>query len=214
MVQYNLSYQLAPILLQGGIVAASQGGLAPITNYLPPNASDGTPYATFLPVPGGTLLAQSIGMYPFANIQVAANATIQQPLTISLLMIVPINQPGGYSSKRANLTQLQTTLSNHNNAGGWYVVSTPAFTYQTCLILAMGDVTAEENKQKQIEWQIDFIAPLISQAQAQAALNALMGKVNNGNQIVGTPSWSGNTNASPADQTSNVAALQAFSGVS
>jgi hypothetical protein len=78
----------------------------------------------------------------------------------------------------------------------------------------MGDVTAEENKQKQIEWQIDFIAPLISQAQAQAALNALMGKVNNGNQIVGTPSWSGNTNASPADQTSNVAALQAFSGVS
>lgn len=199
--QYNLGFQIAPIILQGGIAAAAQGGLAPITTFtggLPANLDDA--FAYYFPLPGSTLISQSVGMYPFANQQIAANATVQQPLTLSMLMVAPVNQAGGYQSKYAAFNALQSALQQHNAAGGLYIVATPAFLYQNLILTAMTDaspeLSAEDNKQVQIIWQLDFIQPLVTLAGAAAALNTLLTKVTSGTQIIGQPTWSGNTAAS------------------
>ncbi len=203
MAAYNLAYQTCPIILVGGIVGG-QGGMAPITQYLPPNA-DGSPAATFMPVAGGTMISQSVSMFPFANQSVAANATIQQPLTISLLMVAPVNQPGGMRAKLPTFSALQSALINHNALGGTYIVVTPACIYYNTLMTNMVDVTAE-GTQKQIEFQIDFIQPLITKQAAQGAQSALLQKISNG-QKIGTPAWSGQQPSSPANLPGVVGAL-------
>jgi hypothetical protein len=205
---YDLAFQISPIMLSGGIVSNAQGGLVPLTTYM----GNLTPGARFIPAPGGTLVSQAIGMYPFANQFVAANATIRQPLTLSMVMICPVNQPGGYLSKLPDFTALQTTLQSHNALGGMYAIATPAFVYNNLLMTAMTDVTTEEDVQKQIQWQLDFIQPIVTGQQAAAALNSLMQKVSGGNQLPATPTWSGNTNASPASLTGVTAALEVFGG--
>jgi hypothetical protein len=200
--QYDLAFQVSPIILQGGIAASAQGGSLPIialygqlglftSGTTDPNAF----FARYLPLPGSTLLSFTVGMYPFANQQVASNAIIQQPLTLSLLMIAPVNQPGGYLSKLATFTALQNSLRNHNISGGTYSVATPAFVFNSLLLTGMTDVTHGESNQQQIEWQLDFVQPLLTLDSAAAAQANLMQKVTSGAQIIGTPSWSGNTQA-------------------
>jgi len=211
MAQYDLAFQISPIILQGGVVATTQGGILPITNLMTTFVDDqGQPTPRFQPLPGGTLISQAIGMYPFANQQVAANATIQQPLTISLVMTAPVSAQGGYLSKLPAFTSLQQTLQNHNASGGTYLVATPAFLYSNLVMTAMTDVTSEESRQRQIEWQFDFIAPIVSQAQAQAAQNSLMQTLSNGNQITGQPGWSGTPGVTAANLPGIFAALAAF----
>jgi hypothetical protein len=211
--QYDLAYQVCPILLQGGAYTGVQGGLYPIINIYNGSTSDTDGLPRFLPLPGSTLVSQTIGMYPFANQAVAANATIQQPLTLSLVMIAPVNQPGGYLSKHNMLTGLATSLQNHNALGGTYVIATPAYVYYNMLMTSMTDISPEgEDKQVQIEWQLDFIQPLISQQQATATTGTLMTKITNGNKVSGTQSWSGNQAASPATLTGVTGALAAFGG--
>lgn len=210
--QYELAFQVSPIILQGGIASNYQGGMLPITfltGGVPTNLDNA--FATYLPLPGSTLISQSVGMYPFANQQVAGNATIQQPLTLSMLMIAPVNQPGGYLTKLATFSSLQQSLAQHNAAGGTYNVATPAMVYQNLLMTTMTDaspeISAEDNKQVQILWQIDFIQPLLTAAGAAAALTGLLQKLQTGAQIIGTPSYSGNTSSSPANLVSVTGAL-------
>jgi hypothetical protein len=202
---YDLAFQISPIILQGGIAASAQGQMLPITHYTggAPAAND-PPFALYLPLPGSTLLSQSVGMYPFANQAIAANATIQQPLTLSMVMIAPVNRVGGYLSKFHTFSALQRSLAQHNASGGTYIVATPAFMYTDLLLTAMTDITpeiaAEEgNKQVQIQYQLDFIQPIVTLAGAAAAQNALMQKISNGSKITGPPSWSGNSASSPAN---------------
>ncbi len=203
--QYDLAFQTSPIILRDGIAASVQGRLVPISYFTP--TANGEPFATYMPVPGSTLISQSIGMYPFANQYVAANATIQQPLTISLSMIAPVNQVGGYLSKLAAFSNLQSKLAQHNASGGMYIVATPAFIYQTLLLTAMTDITSEENKQKQIEYQLDFIQPILTLQAAAAAQSAIMQAITSGSKINGAPSWSGNQASSPATATGVAGAL-------
>lgn len=209
IANYDTAFQISPIILQNGIASAAPGYMAPITLYM----GSLTPAARFLPVPGSTLISQQIGMYPFANQQVAANATIREPLTISLVMISPVNQAGGYLTKLSDFQALQSALASHNAGGGTYIIATPAFIYTYCVMLSMTDVTAEEDKQKQVQYQLDFIQPIVSIAGATAALNALMQNVTNGTQVNTPPAWSGTTAASPANLTSVTAALSAFGAV-
>jgi hypothetical protein len=201
---YDLAYQVSPIILQGGIFPAGvqvpivnlygqQNLLLSVVNLATNSPTSNSFFATYLPLPGSTLIANQVGMYPFANRQVAANAIIQQPLTLSMLMIAPVNQPGGYLIKQATFTALQSTLAQHNAAGGTYTVNTPAFPYTNLLMTGMSDVTAGEGKQKQIEWQLDFIQPLITQAQAAQAQSSLMALLTSGGQIL-NPNWSGQQN--------------------
>lgn len=208
---YDLAFQISPILLVGGIVGA-QGAIAPIITYTGVSLTNlDNAFAHYLPLPGSTLISQSVGMYPFANQTVAANATIQQPLTISLMMIAPVNQPGGYLTKLSTFTNLVKQLALHNSIGGTYIVATPAYIYTNCLMTAMTDATAEisaeDGKQAQIQYQIDFVQPIITSQGLAAAQGALMQKITNGNQITGAPSYSGNPASSPANLTGVTGAL-------
>jgi hypothetical protein len=221
MEQYNLAYQISPIFLAGGIVASSAGGLVPLTTFTggsPATAEEA--FATFVPMPGSTLISQTVAMYPFANQNVAANATIQQPLTLSMLMIAPVNQAGGYGTKLSTFTALQKTFANHNAAGGTYTVATPAFIYNGLLLVSWTDVTEDlEGGQQMIKWQLDFIQPLLTLAAAAGAMSSMMSQISNGQQTANPPAWSGASNVNPANQAGApaglgnvIAALAAFGG--
>jgi len=199
IAQYDLAFQVSPIILVGGIASSAQGGALPIVflygqlallngGTTDPNAF----FARYVPLPGSTLINNQVGMYPFANQAVAANAIIVQPLTLSMLMIAPVNQPGGYLSKLSTFTSLQNSLANHIVAAGTFSIATPAFIYTNLLLTGMTDVTHSENQQQQIEWQLDFIQPLLTLQGAAAAQNNLMSKISSGASFTGAPAWSGN----------------------
>lgn len=201
---YDLAFQVSPILLQGGISApgtiipiiALTGQLAGfVQGALSGGLNADAFFARFVPMPGGSTVAQAVGMYPFANQQVAANATIQEPKNISLRMIAPVKDTAGYLTKLPILSALSTSLSQHNNAGGTYIVATPAKIYAPALLLNVIDITGDQ-KQQQIEWQFNFIEPLISQQSAQQAYNGLMSKFASGQQVSASPAWSGTDAAS------------------
>jgi len=215
LAQYNLAFQISPIMLVGGIVG-TQGQMEPITTYMGSMAgtvdANGNPVgAIFVPLPGATLIAQAIGEYPFPNQQVAANSTIVQPNIISMEMIAPVNQAGGYATKQSALSGMQSTFAKHNAAGGTYTIATPAFVYYALVMTGMTDVTGEDGRQQQIRWQLDFRQPILTAAGAFAAQGATMNQITNGSQM-GTPSWSGQTPASPANLPGVTAALAAFGG--
>ena len=107
---FKLSFAISPIVMTGGIASNVPGGVLPVLSisdaisFVGGLLSPGDDvldlddyFAYFQPLPGGTLIDQTIGMYPFANQTVAANAVIQQPLAISMLMISPAGRGGGRS---------------------------------------------------------------------------------------------------------------------
>jgi hypothetical protein len=148
-------------------------------------------FANFRPLPGSTLGENQIGTYPFANQSVAANAIIGQPLAVSMLMVCPARDELGYAAALVTMMALQAALSQHDSLGGTYTIITPKFFYTDCIRLRMVDASTGETKQAQNAYQIDFVQPLLTLQQAQAAQNTLMSKLSNGTQINGQPSWSG-----------------------
>lgn len=205
-VAYDLAFQISPIILVGGIAANTLGGMLPIIalggqalSALQGALSNGINtdafFARYVPVPGSTLINQSIATYPFANQATAANATIQQPLAISLRMIAPVKDTAGYLTKLAIWTSLQNSLVAHNAAGGSYTIATPWFIYTNCLLQTITDTTGGDGKQQQIMAQWDFVQPLTTQMQASSAYNSLMSKLSGGAQVgpataPGTSIWS------------------------
>lgn len=204
---YDLAFQVSPIILVGGIAANALGGMLPIISLtgqavsaIQGALSSGSLstddfFARFVPVPGSTLVSQQVATFPFANQQVAANSTIQNPLAISLRMIAPVKDTAGYLTKLAIWTALQTSIVAHNAAGGTYIVATPACIYSNCLLLDVVDVTGGGTKQQQIEYQWNFTRPLITGQQATTAYNSLMSKLSGGGQVTppttaGSSFWS------------------------
>lgn len=187
---YKFLFEKTPIFLTGGeydspmpiiglvgqLAALGQGIL---TNGFTLNDF----YADFLPLPGNSVINNAIATYPFANQQVAANAIIEQPLPLPMLMISPVRDEGGYLTKLAIFTALRTALQNHNNAGGTYTVLTPAYPYFGCVLLDMSDVTDGSSNQRQAKWQLDFVKPLISISDANAAFSNQMNKISNGSYL-------------------------------
>ena len=200
---YDLAFQVSPIILQGGIASGVPGGMLPIIGLASQIAgaalgavtSGGVSpddfFATYIPIPGATFINQSIGQYPFANQQVAANAVIVQPNTVSLLMLCPIKTDGGYLTKLPILMSLQAALKQHNALGGTYIVMTPGMIYTSGVMLGMTAVDSGESKQQMVRFQLDFWFPLITQAQAQQAQGNLMQAATNGSALSSSPSWSG-----------------------
>lgn len=206
-IAYDLAFQVSPIILVGGIAANSLGGMLPIITLTGQtvaaiqgalsSGSLGTDdfFARFVPVPGSTLVSQQVATYPFANQQVAANSTIQNPLAISLRMIAPVKDTAGYLTKLSIWTALQSSIIAHNAAGGTYTIATPASIYPNCLLLDIVDVTGGNTKQQQIEYQWNFTKPLITGQQATTAYNSLMSKLSSGGQVTaptaaGSSFWS------------------------
>lgn len=206
--QFQLTYELCPIILVGGIAKNVPGSLLPVISLTQAqdfengllSSSDALKYenflAHFMPMAGGTLIENQIGQYPFANQYIAANAIIVQPLKVSLLMIAPAPTPGGYPLKLAAFTSIQQQLSKHNIMGGTYTVSTPSMIYTNMLLLSLRDASGGEGSQVQVKWQWEFIQPLLTQAAATQAYSNLMSKMSGRLPVAGDPpTQSGTANA-------------------
>lgn len=186
---YQLQYQISPIILTGGIASGVAGGLIPFVNisnavsFVGGLLSGGTltsldeSFAYFQPLPQSTLIEQDIGEYPFANQTTAANAVIQKPLHISMLMICPAGAGGGYSSKSVVMQSIQTTVNQHNTSGGLYTILTPNFAYTNCVMRALVDVSGSGTHQVQWMYRWDFEQPLVTLQAAEQAYNAQMGQI-------------------------------------
>jgi len=180
---YQLLYQISPIFLSGGLFSSYTIGnligfpLVGLTeglsltvgdvsnllrgNYLPiTNQGLDTFFCTFKPLPGSTLIKNEVSMYPFYTQQIAANAQIQSPLNVSMIMYCPMSDVTPYTAKLSTMLALQQVLQNHTNAGGTYTVLTPSGIYQNCLLTALTDVSTGETSQTQFAYQWDFIQPL------------------------------------------------------
>jgi hypothetical protein len=203
-VAFKLAYQVSPILLTGGLAGQIPGGVLPIIAITeaasffsglltgPDNIELDNFWATFRPMPGGTLIDNQIGTYPFANQAVAANAIIAQPLVLSMLMQCPARAGLGMITKLITVTALKLALDQHNQSGGTYTVVTPSYFYTNGILLNMRDVTPGDSvDQPQSHWQLDFAFPLLTLNAAQQLQNNLMAKLTNGSQVDGQPAWSG-----------------------
>ena len=108
---FENAYQNTPIIFQGGIASTLPGQLLPIIAITETLDFVGLPsgqlFAKYRPLPGGTLEEWQVAEYPFASFQTAANAVIQQPLKISMQMICPAQNGGGYLLKTAILMALK-----------------------------------------------------------------------------------------------------------
>lgn len=201
---FQVSYELCPITLVGGIAGPASGGppgaMIPIISLLPPYNStaltgqlDDSPgpddyFAKFTLIPGGTLLENQIAEWPLANQAVAANAVIAQPLKLSLAMVCPAGDVVSYLGKLSVMTALQSSLLQHTAQGGWYNVATPSFIYQGCLLKMLTDITElERGGQVQAAWRWDFEQPLITTQGAQGAQNQAMAKISAQTKLSGDP---------------------------
>lgn len=203
---FQLGYELSPIILTQGIASAIPGQMLPIiaitqaANFTLSLLNGESPidpnsfFGRFRVLPGGTLIDNEVGDYPFANQSVAANAIIAKPLNVSLLMASPVNQSGGYTSKLITFSALKAALDKHNQSGGTYTVATPAFLYTNCLLVGLRDVSNPASQQMQNAWQFDFVKPLLTLEQASTAtqkLNNLMKSITDGLPTSPAPTWSG-----------------------
>ncbi len=228
---WKLAFEISPITLTNGIASSIPGGMLPIisitqslnfSGLISGGADLGLDdfFANFYPLPGSSLIDQQIGMYPFANQTVAANAIIVQPLAVSMLMRVPVRDPAGYPEKLMNMTAIQSTLHQHNTSGGTYTIATPSYFYTNCVMIGMHDVSSGDTKQAQVDWKLDFIQPLISLQDAAAAqynMNSMMQQLSSGVQTTGSnfgiPPTVGFPPSLAAQPTSIAAQASASSGV-
>ena len=204
---YQLGFQISPIILTQGIANTIPGGLLPIiaiteaANYVDGLLSGNIGinlddfFAQYMVAPGTTLQNNEIATYPFANQVVAANSIIAQPLRISVTMVCPVRQKIGFYFKLAIMSALTKALALHNTSGGMYIIVTPSYIYQNCLMTSMTDVSGSNTKQLQYQWQLEFTQPLITAAQAVALqstlMNTLTNQVNPGIQPGSALTWSG-----------------------
>ena len=207
-VAFQYIYQIAPVVLLGGIASQFPGGSMSVFSLLqassqgaitdPGIATSLDDFPQFIPMSGATLVDNDIGEYPFANQNTAANAIITKPLVISYRLIIPANAAGGgYAGKQAMVTAFQQSLQQHNRLGGLYACATPAFFWDACILRAVRDVSPPvsfDEHQPQVEWELDFEQPLVTAQQAQQAANTLMSKIQSSTQL--TPSADGSITTS------------------
>jgi len=209
---FKVAYELSPITLVGGVASSVPGGALSILSILQAGSFGGLLgsanvglddfLGNFYPINGSTLIDNQIGSYPFANLQIAANSIIVQPLACSMLMRVPVRDEGGYSLKTSAMTSLQNTLANHTQQGGTFSVATPSFFYTNLILLKLQDVSGGETLQAQVSWRFDFIKPLLTLDQAAQVQNAMMSQLTNGVQTVGDGTGLGVNTGTSANVTS------------
>jgi len=205
--EFTLQYGVSPIILKGGL-ANLQGGPIPIVFYTTGGSIRNLQQAQntnlddlikFDPLPGSTIIEQIAAQGPTANQQVASNATVTQPLGVSLLMTAPASSALPYKAKQSVLTQMQRALAQHNALGGLYIVNTPACPWDNCILLRITDVTGGDTKQRQVQWRWDFTQPLVTISAVQGALNGIMQKFNDGTPPSSTPGGSSLTVGQPTN---------------
>lgn len=188
---FKLAFELSPILFTGGlfedfptstfpIMALTEGVNFPFS-ILSGSDADSLDrfFAHFQVLPGSTLIQQDIGKYSFANATIAANAVITQPLTVSMLMICPMQNKLGWAQKQATITGLKYAFDLHNSRGGTYTVLTPAYTYVNCVMRGMHDASSQLSRQIQNTYQLDFEKPLLTLSDADSILNGVARAIKN-----------------------------------
>jgi hypothetical protein len=193
--KYQISFQVSPIILVGGIAGA---GMMPIASLLsadnlgtsathPRNRPDEF-FGQFRILPGHSLMDNETATYPLANQTVAANAIITNPLQLSLEMLVPAGPAVTMDVKRSTMTALKSSLDTHTALGGWYNVATPSYVYQGCLLRSLVDASDDEDgSQVQVRWIWNFVQPLLTEAAARAAQNQAMSKISGQTKNSGDP---------------------------
>lgn len=196
---YGSLYQVSPIWLTGGLVQslgvsgnltlgpvslraglplsliteiATLDPISAIVNGLPSQA-----FANYRPLPGSTLVKYQVAEYPFYTQQIAANASIKQPNSVSMLMYCPATGKTNLSSKSVIMAALQLTIDNHVQQGGTFTVLTPASIYTNCLLLGITDVSTEQTNQAQWAYQFDFVQPLLTFNPAPNSVNKVLGSL-------------------------------------
>lgn len=208
---YQLSYEISPIMLVGGIAGTN---MLPLISLLSSgnfsqgvlSSSSGNNYfGRFRVLPGHSLMENEVALYPLANQSVAANAIITDPLRVSLEMIAPADDQTPVAAKLAIITALKSSLDNHTALGGWYNVSTPSYIYQGCLLTSLTEGTEEDDgSQVQIRWIWNFMQPLLTAEAAQAAQNQGMSKISSKTQNSGDPPGSAHITTAIGQPSSNI----------
>lgn len=187
---FGAMYQQGSITVTGitdpSIVAAG-GSSPPIPGSITINLDNA--FAIFQPMPGGSLVEQQIAEYPFANLNVAANAVVRNPISVSLIMMTPQKTQQSWALKLATMTALKNTLDTHNNLGGTYTVFTPSYTYTNMLMKGLIDVSTAQSPLPQNTWRWDFTRPLVSMTDIEGAEGNLISKITNGVPV--DPNWTG-----------------------
>lgn len=202
---FQISYQVCPIVLVGGIAGT---GVLPISQILSPSSDSGTlstdtstgntqedgssssapPFGSFRVLPGGTLMDNEIAHFPLASMAVAANAIIINPLRFAVEMLAPASGDITLSQRLSIFTSLKSTLDSHIQQGGYFNVATPAFIYTGCLLIDLVDSSdVPDGAQTQVKWVWNFEQPLITVQQAQVAVNNAMNKVSSQTYNAGDP---------------------------
>ena len=193
-IDFSLAFETSPILLEQGSAQYSVDATLPLVRLL--ETVLGVSFAIFKVLPGSTLEEWQVAEYPFVSLQMAANAVVQMPLKVSMLMICPAQNPGGYLLKQSLLTGLKMLLDSHISQGGTFTVQTPAYTYINCILTNVRDVSSASDKQVQYMYQLDFVQPLITSQASQQVLGKLMNNVNNGFPTV-LSSWDNTASVTP-----------------
>lgn len=204
---FSLAYQVSPIILTDGIATLIPGGALPIvaitegfgfttlTSLAKNGALPDQYFANFRPLPGSTLMRNDVAQFPFYTQQVAANAQIQQPLNISMLMYCPAGKDTPFTLKLAKMSALKSLLDVHTNEGGTYSIVTPTRVYTGCLLTQLSDVSSEETNQSQWAYQWDFVQPLLTFPNASGVQNVTMSMFSSGATMLpnasGALTWSG-----------------------
>ena len=200
---WKLAFELSPIILSNGLVNGFPGRMLPIVaiteilNFPLGLLSGGSNvglnnfFAHFRPLPGSSLLTQDVARYPFANSNIAGNATVEVPPVVSFIMTATAQNSFGYWERLGVITALRETLKKHNNSGGTYTLVTPSYIYTNCLFRDMRDASSQETKQPQNAWQLDFEKPLLTLEDAEAAQNGLFSMISAGLNTGSNPTWSG-----------------------
>jgi hypothetical protein len=217
---FKNAFEISPIALSGGVASGIPGGVLSIFSLLSSSGVlgdfDGSlddTFANFFPLAGGELISNQYGNYPFANMTVAANAVIRQPISISMLMRIPVRTPGGYNTKSSVMTALKNTLDQHIQSGGTFSVATPTFFYSNVLLTKLHDVSGGETQQAQYAYQWDFWKPLVTLEDAQGAQNAMMSLLSSGAATDGSLSGVGTTIGQPITTASGVVSPAATGSV-
>jgi hypothetical protein len=196
---YKVRYQIAPIILTGGIAQNVPGGMISMLAGSNPNlilptlysegaqrnlldalnpsgqiiGTQGDPstspgfsnfddaFGAFNVLAGGTLCVQTVPKYPLADMTLAANAIVREPLTLSLIWDTPMRGANAWDTKLTVMQALKMMLDQHNNAGGLYAVMTPAFFYENLILTALTDNSRGGNSLPQNAWRFDFERPMV-----------------------------------------------------
>jgi hypothetical protein len=177
---FELAYEISPIYLVNPLVPIPVPILTLTEMFDIPGIENGEFFAHFKPLPNSTLQEWQVAEYPFANLTMAANAVIQMPLKLSMLMVCPAQTGGGYILKQAQIRALKLGLDAHIQSGGTFTVLTPAYTYTNCLLTSLRDITPPSEKQAQIMYQWDFIQPLVTTSSIAQVTSGLINSITNG----------------------------------